>query len=389
MTDVLYLLGSLDVGGTERQMSLVLPELARRGWAIEVMVLSGEGAFGEPLRAAGIPVGKVPFRPAPAIPRLRGFLNMRAQAAALARRLRSAPPKILHCFLPTCCVVGGWAARTAGFAPVAMSRRSQANRPSLHPGDKWLETRALRRADLVFGHSRWVLSDLQAEGIAPERLTLVHNGVAIGPQPDDALRAAVRAELGWAAEEVVGVVVANLHRYKGHGHLLRGVAAMMQGRTDWRLAFVGSGSAEYTNALRMQVAEAGLAQNVAFLGRRLDVPRILAAADIGLLPSDHEGFSNGLLEYMVAGLPVIATATGGNLDAVEDGRSGYLVPVADGDALGRAFASLVGDPGLRQQFGAASRAKVEAEFSLKACVSGYEAAYRALLQGPPLIDRLL
>lgn len=379
MIDILYVLGGLGVGGTERQVSLILPALVQRGWNVEVALLGDEGVFSRPLHEAGIPVHRIETGPIPSIPKLRGLMRMRAQARALSVRLSAAPPTIVHCFLPTCCVVGDWAARQVQYAPIVMSRRSQSDRPSLHFGDKWLERRALRRASLVLGHSSWVLRELKDEGVAPERLRLVHNGVEIQPEFSAKERMSARASAGWRREEVVCLIVANLHPYKGHAYLMRGMAETMKAMPDWRLVFAGGGAADYTAQLSAMAAELGLVDRIEFLGQRNDVPRLLAGADIGILASDHEGFSNALLEYMAASLPVVATATGGNLDAVEEGRTGFLVPPASPIALGKAVAALVQDADLRGRFGVAGRRKIEAEFSLDACISGYENVYRSLL----------
>ena len=131
MIDVLYVMGGLGIGGTERHLSLVLPELARRGWRLEVALLVSDGPFGEPLRAAGIATTRIENPSLISIPKLRGLQSLMGQSHALSQRLRAAPPRMMHCYLPTSCIVGGWAAHQAGFRPVAMSRRSQASRPPL------------------------------------------------------------------------------------------------------------------------------------------------------------------------------------------------------------------------------------------------------------------
>lgn len=380
MIDVLYVMGGLGIGGTERHLSLVLPELARRGWRLEIALLASDGPFGEPLRAAGISITPIANPPLIPIPKLRGLQSLRGQARALSDRLREAPPRLLHCYLPTSCIIGDWAARQSGFGPIAMSRRSQSNRPPLFWGDKWLERRALRAADLVFGHSRQVVEELKCEGIKPDCIKLVHNGVAIPVRPTSSDRAAARAAEGWNDREVVVVTVANLIPYKGHADLLRGVAHMkVRGTVNWKLVLVGDGAAEYVQSLRNMVAELGIADRVSFSGRRSDVARLLMGADIGVLPSHQEGFSNSLLEYMAMRLPVVATATGGNLDAVEEGKTGFLVPVGASEAIGLALSLLSEDAALRSRMGDAGRCKAEADFSLSSCVARYEEAYRNLL----------
>ena len=116
-----------------------------------------------------------------------------------------------------------------------------------------------------------------------------------------------------------------------------------------------------------------------FLGQRLDVDRLLQAADFGVLPSRaNEGFSNAILESMRAGLPMIVTDIGGNAEAVVDGETGFVVPPADPSALAAALLRLAQHPDLRRKLGAAGRERVRTVFTLDACVANYRALYDEL-----------
>ena len=108
-----------------------------------------------------------------------------------------------------------------------------------------------------------------------------------------------------------------------------------------------------------------------WLGERSNPQELLPAADLGVLPSHQEGFSNSLIEKMAQGLPVVATRVGGNSDAIVDGESGWLVPVAEPAVLGDAVAALYEDPDLRARMGIAARKRVEGFFTLEACVRRY------------------
>jgi glycosyltransferase involved in cell wall biosynthesis len=110
---------------------------------------------------------------------------------------------------------------------------------------------------------------------------------------------------------------------------------------------------------------------------------LLAAGDIFILPSHQEGFSNALLEAMAANLAVIATAVGGNLDAIVDSESGMLVPPRDPAALAAAIARFASDPDIRRRSGDAARRRVEQRFSLARCVERYEKLYRAMSEPDP------
>ena len=98
-----------------------------------------------------------------------------------------------------------------------------------------------------------------------------------------------------------------------------------------------------------QVASLGLEQNFLFLGRRADIPKILGCCDIAVLPSRAEGLPNAVLEYMAAGLPVIASRVGGNAELINDGVTGLLVPPEDSSALSSSLLKLLRDPALAQR----------------------------------------
>jgi len=131
--------------------------------------------------------------------------------------------------------------------------------------------------------------------------------------------------------------------------------------------------------LKKKIRDLGIDEHVRFLGQRRDVPELLQVSDIGLLCSHEEGFSNALLEYMAAGLPVVATNVGGNAEAVIDGVTGLLVPAKNPDALARAILRLVHDPAARQGMGTAGRTRVQQNFSLETCLNGYEVLYQSIM----------
>jgi glycosyltransferase involved in cell wall biosynthesis len=166
-------------------------------------------------------------------------------------------------------------------------------------------------------------------------------------------------------------VIANLIPYKGHADLFAALAnARKRLRSPWRLILIGRDEGIECE-LRRLAHSVGIDSNILWLGERSDPQGVLAAADLGVLPSHQEGFSNSLLEKMAHALPVVATRVGGNSDAVVDGESGCLVGVADPEALGSAIAALYEDAGLRARMGAAARLRVESLFTLEACVHRY------------------
>ncbi|MDS4068018.1 MAG: TIGR03088 family PEP-CTERM/XrtA system glycosyltransferase [Candidatus Competibacter sp.] len=188
--------------------------------------------------------------------------------------------------------------------------------------------------------------------------------------------------LGFAPPDALVVgTVGRLERVKDQSNLARAfirlVESVPETRRRLRLVIVGDGSlrAEVENLL----TEAGLRDLTWLPGARDDVPELLRGLDVFVLPSLAEGISNTILEAMACGLPVVATAVGGNAELVVDGLTGRLVPAGDPAALAAAIQTYLDDPGLLDAHGVAGRRRVEERFSLDAMVAAYLAVYDAQL----------
>lgn len=221
-------------------------------------------------------------------------------------------------------------------------------------------------------------------GASPARITRIYNGVDLGRftvAPTDR-RAVLPA--GFAPDEaIVFGTVGRMQNVKDQPTLARAFVALLTERPELRararLVCVGDGE------LRGEVEsilDASGARALAWLpGSRDDVPALLAALDVFVLPSQAEGVSNTILEAMACARPVVATAVGANAELVVDGETGTLVPARDPAAMARALAAYAGSPALRAHHGAAGRARIEAQFSLDAMVARYAAVYERALAG--------
>jgi len=181
-------------------------------------------------------------------------------------------------------------------------------------------------------------------------------------------------------ERTVLLTVGNIRRVKGHDVLIRAVAPLM--RRDPRLMLYIAGDVleqAYINELQSLVRKLELEQRIQFLGGIHNLESQLSRADIFVLPSRSEGFSNAIVEAMAASLPVIATDVGGNAEAVVDGITGYIVPPEDPDALRSAIEKLLADPGMAMRMGVAGRRQIAERFTTEAMMSGIVAIYRKLL----------
>ncbi len=214
---------------------------------------------------------------------------------------------------------------------------------------------------------------MSTEEAAAARRWRIHRGaVGVGNgrdparfRPDAAARTRVRAEIGAAADAVAVVIVSRLVRHKGYPALL----AAMREVPGAELWVVGERLASDHGAdLEPLFAAAGLGGRLRRLGYRADVAAVLAAADVFVLPSQFEGLPMSVIEAMLTGLPVVATAISGPREQVVDGDTGLLVPPGDIAALAAALRQLVQDGAARARMGAAGRARAVAVYEEAAVV---------------------
>jgi glycosyltransferase involved in cell wall biosynthesis len=377
--EILFVIGQLEVGGAETHLAAVLPALVRRGWGASIYSLAGDGPLRPAMQDGGVRVIVPPLRRgALRFPGARS-LRMAFVAAHLFSVMIRQRFGIVHFFLPEAYLVGAPAAALARIPVRVMSRRSL-NRYQSRLSAARFERRLHPAMTAVLGNSRAVIDELrEIEAVPAQKLGLIYNGLECCDQLADGR--AVRAALRLAPDALMLVTVANLIPYKGHVDILEALAlARPDLPADWRLLVVGRDDG-IGDQLRAWAQRLGIGGNVLFLDTRSDVPGLLAAADIGLLCSHEEGFSNAVLEGMAAALPMIVTDVGGNPEAVQDGMSGIVVPPRDPARLAEAIVRLAKDAPLRARFGDAARRRVRDCFTLDRCVAQYDALYRTLLAG--------
>jgi glycosyltransferase involved in cell wall biosynthesis len=204
------------------------------------------------------------------------------------------------------------------------------------------------------------------------RLVLARNGLPLGPPTDPALRAAVRAELGLADGELAVLFLGQLEQRKGVLDAVAAATAARDAGAPVTLLVAGDGPLAPDVA-----AQAGPA--VRRLGFRDDPERLLAGADVFVLPSAREGLAFAVIEAMRAGLAVVVADGPGNPEAVGD--AGIVVPGGDLAALAGALQELAGDSRKRAGLGAAARERVAHELTVEHLLDGVLAGYRMALGG--------
>lgn len=219
---------------------------------------------------------------------------------------------------------------------------------------------------------------IRAHGVPRARLRLVPNGVE---PPDESAETGpahwLRDQLRAEARRPLWVCAARLEDIKGHETLLDALHRVHERGLDFVVALAGEGGRQA--GLERRAAELGLARKIHFLGNVDALGPVLLAADAVVLASREEAQPLSILEAMVRGRPVVASAVGGLPDLIQDGVSGLLVPPGDPEALARALATLHQHPELGEQFGSAAAERALGQFTWAHAVERYEALYDDLL----------
>lgn len=224
---------------------------------------------------------------------------------------------------------------------------------------------------------RWLVTEI---GVPQDKIVQIYNGVDSERFfPGSASNHAWRLAHGVGDQEVLIGTVGRLAEVKDQITLIDAVKILAERRDlpPCKVVIVGDGPLR--GRLQTHITELGLQEIAILAGAQEEVPEVLRALDIFVLPSLREGISNTILEAMATGLPVIATAVGGNPELVEAGITGSLIPPAEPSVLAETMARYVADVKLRHQHGGAGRIRVEQKFSLDAMTKSYEQVYDALL----------
>lgn len=350
---VAQLVNCLGIGGTERQLLESVRRLDPSLWTPDLLCLQKTGELLDDLKTLNIDPEEF---------HLRGSLmrpNTARQVLRMANRLRSKNAVLVHSHDFYTNLLSPLAARLAGI-PSLVSRRDLG--AWVGPFRARVLATMTRQADHVLCNA-WAIRDrlVDIENIDPSRITVVPNGLdiarfdrAASEPPEPALPP---LSDGWNV-----ALVANMkHRLKGHEDFLHAAADVLEQVPEARFILIGDGMLR--PSLESRARALGIAHRTIFTGRRNDVPAILSHCHAAVCSSWSEGLSNAVMEAMAARLPVVATAVGGNVELIRDGRSGFLVPKSAPQALSAKLVEIARTPQLARQMGDMGRRRIEAEFN--------------------------
>lgn len=356
---VFLLIETLNTGGTERQFTIAAKAL-REQFNVVLGCVSRQGALADAVETiTEFDVGS-------------SLLSAQAFSALhkLSRFLKEQRIQVAQSF--------DWygnmllipAARMAGVPVVIGSHRQIGD--VFSKKHQIAQAMMFRWADRVVCNCNAAAERLVQLHVPRKKLTVIANFV-----PEEVLMPAQPAFPRDVGKVRVAMVARMNNPVKNYPMLLRGTAQVAQDVPGLELLLAGDGPLR--PELERLASQLGIANCVQFLGNRSDIPEIMSSVDIAVLTSNSEGLSNSILEAMAAGRPVIATATGGNVDLIKHGINGLLIPVGGESELVDALRTLATDPELRSRMGAEGKKRIVGEFRLESVVGKYRDLYLSLL----------
>jgi L-malate glycosyltransferase len=354
------------LGGGERIVLRLAALLPNYGYRVSILTFSADPASAG-LQSPPCSVYLLPLQRTYDLTAMRGSLELR-------KFLKEQQVRIVQTFFESSDLWAGFVTKAMSSAKLIWSRRDMG---ILRAGKHHAAYRLMARApDKVFAVSEQVRRHcIEVDGIDPKRVQTIYNGLDLADWSADS-RSAERD-----GESIVATV-GNIRRVKGHDVFIRAAASVIEKFPYASFRIAGDVlEPEYFVELQTLVSELKLSDRFHFDGGVTDLRDYLSAAEVFVLPSRSEGFSNAIVEAMAASLPVVATDVGGNAEAVQDGVSGIIVPPENSDALASAILSLLSDTAKAKRMGVEGKKLVAEKFTTEAMMGQITSVYASLLRG--------
>lgn len=365
---VLFLIDTGGPGGAETVFSSLVERLDPTGWQPAPAVPSRDWLYYK-LESMGVEPVLLPTT---------GPFDLR-YLVRIIRAARSTNAQLIHAHLLTSSVYGCIAGLLLRL-PVVCTFHGTAD---ISPADRHLnfKFRILRnRAARIVFVSRYLQQRFESLGLNATQSEVIPNGIDVALYESNG-RGSLRGPLGADGHAILVGAIGNVRSPKAYDILLKALAILKQTGPRCRCVIVGDtkGVPELTHQLLELRNALGLEAEVDFTGFREDIPRILRSLDICTVSSSSEGFSLTTVQALAAGVPVVATRSGGPEEIIEDGHTGILVPTGNPEALAEAIRELALDADLRRRIGRCGRETVRRRYDVAGMVARYEILYERIL----------
>ncbi len=361
---IIYLINHLGLGGSERQLYLLLKHLDKGVFEPSVVVFnpSPHLVLNDALEDVGVKVYEMPGK----------CSSIPSRSLYLYRLFRDISPHIVHSWTlhdnPYAGLVGGLAG-----VPIRMgSVRDSLVREGFQRLNRLFRSLSINSTKTLVVNAMALWRELHERGLSDQRIAVIHNCVESEPMAT----IAEKGENGLASlgihegSRIIGMV-GNLRMKKNPLMFVDSLAKILPEFPDVHGIMVGQSipdESDLSGRIETRISEHGLTGRIFLLGFQGNVPALMYRLSIFCLTSFYEGMPNVILEAMAAARPVVATRVGGVPELVEDGVTGYLIEPGDVDGFASAVRRLLDDPGLAEKMGRAGREKIEREFGCEQAV---------------------
>lgn len=378
-TKLFQLVTRMDTGGVPEHVVALLSGLSQKNYQITLVCREVSERYRAKLESLGVRIVLLDLRRL-----ISPIADIRA-AWKLYRLLRQERCDVLHMHMSKAALLGGvvgWLARVPvrvntahNLGCIALPQR--ALRALFWMYDKFLFT-SMHAVITVSTRIREAI--IQLKVLPAEKAHAIPNGIDVLPFAQGVTaRSDTRSALALKDGEVAIGTVARLVWFKGLDALIESMPEVLRAHPQTRFFIVGDGPLKAQ--LIERAVQLGVAERLVFLGERNDIPSLLAAFDIFVLPSVSEGMPITILEAMAAGKPIVATDVGGVGEMIIDQSTGLLVPARKPSILARALSLLSVDPAKRKQMGEAASQHLLHNFSQESMVSATDRLYQNHLKG--------
>jgi glycosyltransferase involved in cell wall biosynthesis len=305
--------------------------------------------------------------------------NALQTARKIRKFIRDEEVRIVHTFHETSDLWAGLVSKLSGRPALVSSRRDMGilRSPKHDFGYRMMNP----MFDLVLAVSEEVRRFcIQKDHLSPEKVVTLYNGLELNKIPNRNGNRSLRRALGMDASAPIVATVGHIRPVKGIDVLVETAAKVAREFPGVVFLVIGRNSdPKHFQELESRIAELGIRENVRFIGESENISSLLQVCDLFFLPSRSEGFSNALIEAMACGLPCIATRVGGNAEAIEEGRSGYLVENEDSQTAAERILALLRNPEKAKKMAEAGREIVERKFTADVMIHRLVGCYDQLL----------